>query len=122
RGGSPMSEFVFLYRSGDREYQEAMGSPEKMQQNLKKWSTWMKELSDKGHIKNPGQPLERTGKLVKGIQKVVHDGPYAESKDIIGGYTAVEARDLAHATELARGCPILDGGGLVEVRPVWKLD
>jgi hypothetical protein len=117
-----MSEFVFLYRSGDREYREAMGSPEKAQQNMQKWRVWMKDLADKGHIKSPGQPLERTGKVVKGVQKIVTDGPYAESKDIIGGYTLIEAKDIAHAAELSRGCPILDGGGMVEVRPVMKMD
>src|SRR5207248_10168843 len=69
-------------------------------------------------IKNPGHPLERAGKLVKGKQRTITDGPYAESKDIIGGYTLVEAKDLAEAVELSKGCPILEGGGVVEVRPV----
>ena len=53
-------------------------------------------------------------------QRTITDGPYAESKDIIGGYTLVEARDLAEAVELSKGCPILEGGGLVEVRPVLQ--
>ena len=81
---------------------------------------WFKQLGDNGHIKNPGHPLEHTGKVVKGKQKAVIDGPYAEAKDVIGGFTVIEAKDLAQATELSKGCPILDVGGSVEVRPIQK--
>jgi hypothetical protein len=112
-----MSEFVYLYRGGER----PTGSPEQMQQQMQKWMAWMKELGDKGHIKDPGHPLERTGKLVKGKQKTVTDGPFAEAKDVVGGYTLVQATDLSQAVELTSGCPILDTGGFVEVRPVMKM-
>jgi hypothetical protein len=116
-GGAIMSEFVYLYRGGER----PTGSPEQMQQEMQKWMAWMKELGDKGHIKDPGHPLERTGKLVKGKQKTVTDGPFAEAKDVVGGYTLVQATDLSHAVELTSGCPILDIGGFVEVRPIMKM-
>ncbi len=109
-----MSEFLYLYRGG-----EAGRSPERMQEMMQKWLAWMKELGQKGHIKDQGHPLERTGKLVKGTQKTVTDGPYAETKDIIGGYTLIEAKELDQAVELSKGCPILEVGGLVEVRPTW---
>lgn len=112
-----MSEFVYLYRGG-----AAPGSPDLAQQRMQKWMTWMKELGDKGQIKDPGHPLESTGKLVKGNQKTVTDGPYAETKDIIGGYTLIEAKSLDHAVEISKGCPIFESGGLVEVRPVMKLN
>ena len=96
--------------------------PERGLKAGQKWVAWIKELGEKGHIKDPGQPLERTGKLVKGKQKIVTDGPYAEAKDLVGGYMLVEARDLAHAVELSSGCPILETGGLVEVRPILKMN
>jgi len=115
-----MSEFVYLYRSAESSYREATGSPEQMQKTMEKWRAWMKELADGGHIKDPGHPLERTGKLVKGRQKTVTDGPYAEAKDVVGGYTLIEAKDLAQAVELSLGCPTFETGGLVEVRPVMK--
>ncbi len=53
---------------------------------------------------------------------MVTDGPFAEAKDVIGGYSLIKARDLSEAAELAKGCPILDRGGRVEVRPVMKYD
>ena len=109
-----MSEFTFLFRGSDPTVQ----SPEEMQKSMQKWLAWFKELGAKGHIKYPGHPLERTGKVVRGSQKSVHDGPYAEAKDIVNGFTLIEARDLAQAVEISRGCPIFDVGGSVEVRPI----
>ena len=111
-----MGQFIYLYRGAER-----ARSPEKMQETMQKWMTWFKELGEKGHIKDPGQPLEHTGKLVKGKQKTVTDGPFAETKDIVGGYTLIEARDLDQAVELSKGCPILERGGSVEVRPIMKM-
>ena len=112
-----MSEFLYIYRGGERD-----GSPEKMQQTMQKWVTWLTALTEKGHIKDQGQPLEPSGKVVKGQQKTVTDGPFAEAKDIVGGYTLIEARDLDQAAELSKGCPILEVGGAVEVRPIMKMN
>ena len=111
-----MSEFVYLYRGG-----ETGRSPERMQEMMQKWMKWLKELADKGHIKDQGQPLERAGKLVKGKQKTVTDGPFAEAKDVVGGFTLILARDLDQAVELSKGCPIFETDGAVEVRPVMKM-
>lgn len=111
-----MSEFLYLYRGGERE-----ASPEKWQQQMQKWMTWLKDLGTKGHIKDQGQPLERSGKIVRGRAKTITDGPFVEAKDVIGGFTLIEARDIDQAVELAKGCPIFDTDGAVEVRPVQKM-
>jgi hypothetical protein len=117
RGDIIMSEFMYLFRGG-----APAGSPEQIQQHMQKWVGWIKELTEKGHIKSPGNPLDRTGKVVGGPKshKTVTDGPYAE-KDVVGGYLVVEAKDIAHAVEVSSGCPIFDTGGLVEVRPIMKM-
>ena len=52
----------------------------------------------------------------------MRDGPYAESKDVVGGFIVIEAGDLDEAVELSKACPILDVGGSVEVRPVQTLN
>jgi len=111
-----MSEFTYLFRG-----RQTASSPEQRQKHMEKWVAWFKELGAQGHIKDPGHPLEGTGKVVSGSQKIVKDGPYAEAKDIVGGYIIVTADDLAHAAELSKGCPILEVGGSVEVRPVQVL-
>ena len=112
-----MSEFAFLFRG-----RNTSGSPEQMQQHLEKWVAWMKELGMKGCIKEQGHPLEGTGKVVKGHSKTVSDGPYAEAKDVVGGFMVIEAKDASHAAEISKGCPILEVGGSVEVRPIQKLN
>jgi hypothetical protein len=117
-----MSQFLYLYRMNDDARQAAMGSSEQAQQSMQRWMTWMRDLEARGHLKDRGQPLDRTGKVVRGQQKTVTDGPYTEAKDLVGGFTIVEARDIDEAVQLSHGCPILDGGGSVEVRPVMKMD
>jgi hypothetical protein len=112
-----MSEFTYLFRGRD-----TTASPEQMQKTMEKWVAWFKDLGAKGHLKEPGHPLEHTGKVVRGKQKIVNDGPYAEAKDVIGGYIVVEAKDLSHAVELSKGCPILEAGGSVEVRPIQTMN
>ena len=113
-----MAEFVYLYRSGARPSPSAQGA----QQEMQRWMVWLKDLTEKGHIKDPGHPLERTGKLVTGRGRTITDGPFAEAKDLVGGYTLVEAADLAQAAALAADCPIFDGpDGAVEVRPVMRV-
>lgn len=108
-----MSQFLYVFRGGLMD-----GSPEQMQQHMQKWVGWMKQLSETGNLKG-GDPLEKGGKVV--TQKNVTDGPYAEAKDVIGGYLLIEAKDLSHAVELSRGCPILAVNGSVEVRPTAKM-
>ena len=112
-----MTEFTYLFRG-----RQTSGSPEQRQKHMEKWVAWMKELNGKGIIKNPGHPLDFTGKVVNGDQKIVKDGPYVEAKDVVGGFIVVEAKDIDHAVEISKGCPILDVGGSVEVRPVQVLN
>jgi hypothetical protein len=115
--GFAMNDFLFLYRPPEG---PAL-SPAQMAEVMPKWMAWMKGLDEKGHLKAAGNPLQRTGKIVKGQQKLVTDGPFAESKDLINGYTLIQAKDLTQAAELAKGCPMLEGGGSVEVRPIMKM-
>lgn len=112
-----MSEFVYLFRASDDVQEQAMGTPEQARQSMTTWLSWIRELEAGGHLKNPGQPLDRAGKVLSGKKGLVTDGPYAETKDVVAGFIVVEARDLEHAVELARGCPILEAGS-VEIRPV----
>ena len=112
-----MSEYVLLYRGGERP-----SSPSEGQQVMSKWMSWFQEMAAKGHVIDRGQPLERSGKLVQGRSKTVMDGPFAEIKDVVGGYTLIKAKDIDEAAVLAKGCPILERGGDVEVRPVMKMD
>ncbi len=111
-----MPEFAYLYRGGTRPE-----SPQQAQQVMQKWIAWMKDLAEHGHMVDRGQPLERSGKIVQGANKSVIDGPFAEAKDVVGGFTLIKANDISEAAELAKNCPILERGGHVEVRPIMQM-
>jgi len=96
-------------------------SPEQIQQTMKKWMDWKDTLEKNGHIQPLGERLDVTGKVVKGKARAVTDGPYVEVKDFIQGYMIVEAKDIDQAVELAKGCPILESDGTVEVRPFLSM-
>jgi len=112
-----MTEFVYVYRGYERP-----ASPEDLQKKTAKWMTWLKDLSDKGHVKSFGDPLLPEGKVVKGAKKQVIDGPYAEAKDVVGGYSVIVAEDIEQAVALSLECPIYEDGGSVEIRPIGQLD
>src|SRR5918992_5825761 len=114
-----MAKFMYLFR-GNLTALRSM-SPEQMQQKTKQWMGWMETLEKKGHIKQLGERLDGTGKVVRGKAKAVTDGPYIEVKDAVGGYLLVEAKDMEQAVELAKGCPILENEVTVEVRPFFSM-
>src|SRR5262245_50455744 len=92
-----------------------------MQVHLRKWYAWADELAKAGRHSG-GQPLDSIGKTVRGRNRIVTDGPYAESKDLVTGSLVLEATSLEEATELALDCPVFEFGGSVEVRPVVRHD
>src|SRR5204863_7212922 len=93
-------------------------SPEEIQKMVTQWYAWFDRLTQEGKCK-AGHPLEREGKIVSGRKgRTVADGPFAESKEAIGGYFLLQADELNEALEIAKQCPGLDYGIDVEVRPV----
>jgi hypothetical protein len=93
-------------------------SPEQMQQVANDWMAWFKRLMEQGKAV-AGNPLERKGKIVSGKNgRVVADGPFAESKEAIGGYFLLKVNNLDEAVAIAQECPGLPYGAKVEVRPV----
>lgn len=112
-----MEDFLYIFRGGDA--REANQSPEAMQQHMQKWMKWMEELGKNGSMVG-GEPLQMEGAVVtKGT--VITDGPYAEGKELVGGYLIVKAKDLKEAAELSKDCPIFEYNGSVEVRPIQKM-
>jgi len=109
-----MKNFMFLFRGGSSDNSPL--SPEESQQHMQKWFDWVADLQAKG-LYAGGEALMPTGKTVR-PGNVVTDGPYAESKELVGGYFLVKAESLEAASELAKACPDLSLGGSVEVRDV----
>ena len=114
-----MATFMYLLRNNPTAIRSR--SPEQMQEAMKKWMEWKESLEKNGHIKSLGERLDGTGKVVRDKGKVVTDGPYIEVKDFIQGYMFIEAKDLDQAVELAKGSPMVEGGGSMEIRPVISM-
>jgi hypothetical protein len=116
-----MAKFMYIFRGGGYATPGAL-SPSEIQQHLAKWNDWTNGLLKAGRHAG-GQPLAHppTGLTLRGRERTVTDGPYAEAKDLVSGTVIVEASSLEEAAELARGCPIFELDGSVEVRPVLQV-
>ncbi len=92
-------------------------SPEQMQRVADQWMAWFNGLKSEGTA-IAGNPLEPEGKIVSGKHRIVSDGPFAESKETIGGYFLLKVNTLDEAVTIAQQCPGLPYGIRVEVRAV----
>ncbi|MGN6212907.1 YciI family protein [Parafilimonas sp.] len=110
-----MKEFLFIYRRDVNNIPK--GSPEEMQNETKRWMDWIGSIAAQNKLANRGNRLEVSGKVVKSLS-LVTDGPYAETKESIGGYSIVKADTIEEACEMAKGCPVFSIGGTVEVREI----
>lgn len=79
---------------------------------------WLEQLMTSGRAKG-GQALARSGAIVSGNNgRSVTDGPFAESKEVVGGYLLLNVETFDDAVAIAKTCPMLAFGGKVEVRPL----
>ena len=109
-----MPKFMFLQRGKGCE-DRPEPTPEQMQAGMQAWMQWMQEGQEAGWLLDPGSSLGAAGAVVHPDLSVI-DGPFTESKELVGGYSIVEAPDLPAACELARKTMQLAGNGRIEVR------
>ena len=110
-----MKDFLLVYRTNYSKMPKA--SPEEMQASTKRWMDWIGGIAAQNKLTDRGNRLFPVGKVLKS-DSVIADGPYAEIKESIIGYSMVKADSIEEATDLAKGCPILKTGGNVEIREV----
>lgn len=112
---APQCEFMLLFRNTALERRLTQ---DEMAEAMRRLNVWLERWSASGHIK-AGQPLSYEGKTISGSkQRTVADGPFAESKEAVGGYVLVRAADFEEAMQIAGEWPLLDYECVVEVRPV----
>jgi len=94
-------------------------SPAEMQSIVQEYMAWAGKLRSEGRMLG-GDELSDSAKIIRGTdgQLNITDGPFAETKETIGGYFLIEADDAAHAVEIAKNCPGLKRNGAVEVRQI----
>lgn len=95
-------------------------SLEEMQEAMGRLNEWLAKWKAYGGMTS-GQPLGNEGRVISGAkQRTVADGPFAEAKEVVGGYVMVRAADLDDAERIASGWPLLDYDCSVEVRPIHR--
>ncbi len=110
-----MKEFALLFRQPSPGNKEL--SATEMQAIAQKWQDWIGSIIAEGKYAPGGQRLAHEGKVLRG-GGIITDGPFAEIREILGGFLVIKAEDLDEATTLAHGCPALETGGSVEIRPL----
>ena len=114
-----MKDFMMIFLGAD--YQELGLSPEQLQERMGKWFAWGNKMESQGILRG-GNALVADKKRVTGPERVVADGPFVESKEWIGGYYIVSAKDADEVVKIAEDFPDYDLGGSVEIREVMVFD
>lgn len=98
-------------------------SADEMQAAIGEYSAWADRLAEQGRLLGGEKLRDGSGRVLRGTgtNQRMMDGPYTETKELIGGYFIVEADDYEHAVQLAADCPQLAHGGTVEVREIEEM-
>ena len=111
-----MSQFMLFIRNGDEPNEL---SPEQIQQAIQRFSAWARKLREHGKLIAAEKLKDNEGLMLNARNgQIVVDGPFAETKETIGGYFIIEAGNLEEAIEITKECPALSHGGKVELREV----
>ncbi|MBL7696835.1 MAG: transcription initiation protein [Chitinophagaceae bacterium] len=111
-----MKDFALLFRQANFDYSKE--SPKEMESRVQKWKDWISNIASQGKLANAATRLVPEGRVLK-AGGVITDGPFVEIRELLGGLIVVKAEDLDEATTLAHGCPVIDSGGSVEIRPIY---
>ena len=114
-----MKEFLLLIRSeGDQ-----LWTLEEREDHLQKVRIYIADLMKAGKLKS-AQPLDFEGAIISGTKGKLKDGPFNESKEVIGGYYVIVAKDMDEAIQISRGNPIFEttATARIEVRPIKILE
>jgi hypothetical protein len=112
-----MTQYLVLIYERESGYAE--GGPELFQEVGEAHGRFQGQVAEKGGKILGGNALQPTSTATSVRDDVVTDGPFAETKEALGGYYLIEARDLDHALDIAKLCPARFGG--VEVRPIMVM-
>jgi len=115
-----MPEYVLILRDDPSQF--ASLSPAQMQAVIERYQAWGQEIGDRNTGGNKLGDADTAAVISRnGDALVVTDGPFGETKEMIGGYFTIRADNLAHAVELCRNHPQLDDHGTVEIREIDTL-
>ncbi len=108
-----MAKFMLILNSTPGAWRDL--SPEEMQRKVEKYRAWAEKIRSSGRHVSSEKLAEEGGKILSRQQGRVSvvDGPYSESKEVVGGYFLFRAANYEEAVELTRDCPFLEDGRMV---------
>ena len=112
-----METYLVLLHEGTAAH--AVMSPEEMQAVIARYKAWGQRLHESGRLVSSNKLEDGTGRVLRRHdgQIRITDGPFTETKDVLGGYFLIQAETYEEAAELCRDTPHLDFGP-VEVRRI----
>lgn len=114
-----MQKFILLLHENIEQSEKL--STSQMEELVAEHMAWAKSLENRGMLRG-GDGLDYSGKLIQGKECIINDGPYIETKEMIGGYYLIEAKDMEEAVNIAKECPCHLWGGTTEVRPIMNYE
>lgn len=111
-----MKQFILLLHDDVNDATDM--SPKEMQATVARYSSWAQSLGEKGKLVGGEKLADDGGRILRNLngEMIVSDGPYSETKDVVGGYFIIRAEDYAEAEEIARTCPHADRCLAIEIR------
>jgi hypothetical protein len=113
-----MPQYILLLHEAPSDFSNV--SAGEMQQIIGEYVAWRRKIETEGKYAGSNKLREEGGRHVsmRNGQARVVDGPYAEAKEIMGGYFIISAADYDEAVEISKGCPHLKYSGWIEVREI----
>ncbi|GMV05674.1 MAG: dehydrogenase [Gemmatimonadota bacterium] len=117
-----MPRFIVIPRDNPADFADL--SPDEMQGVIQRYHAWSMGLAEQGHLLMGEKLMDGQGKVLRGAGSAMSatDGPFVETKEVIGGFWLLQADDLDHATRLVSGCPHLESSGSLEIREIEEMD
>jgi hypothetical protein len=109
-----MNEFLIAIHR-DLTSKHPSPSPEQMKEAMKPYQDWIAGIAAQDKLVAPPKRWDADGRVISTAKKI-HEGPYAEGTVSIGGLFLIRAKDYEEAVKIAKGCPIIQYGAIVEVR------
>ena len=115
-----MANYLFLLYNGPDDFSGV--GPDEMQQVIERYQAWGDSLDKAGKLIGSDKLVDDEGRVVspRGGKLTVTDGPFSETKEVIGGYFAIRAESYDEAVEIAKGCPHADYG-IIEIRAIDEM-
>jgi hypothetical protein len=119
-----MPDFLLLLHQTAKSERSAGGTPDERMAVIREYMAWTDRIRGSGHHKQGEKLTDDFGKGLRAAagKVAVTDGPYAESKEVVGGFYIIQAKDYAEACRIAETSPHMKYGSGIEVRQIQSFD